>query len=297
MHKSTNACGVGLDAEPLPELSTQQKSLWVHSARHWSLVKSPLRPSLEDGAFILSALPPSYQDLDATFRVVVLGVTPEIVGLDWANHVQIFAFDQSEDMIRMAWRPNPRCESSVTRARWEELPINDSSVQAIAGDASLNALPRLEAFSDVLREMHRILAPTGRVVLRCFVRPDKAESLDVIYKDVFAHKVGSISSLKWRLAMALADPNSASIRLSSVFSAFEALFPSRDELAVATGWSSEEIATFDPYSDSPTCLNFPTLTQFQSVLAPWFDIIEKLQGSYELADRCPTLVLQHKTGL
>lgn len=243
---------------------------------------------------MLSALADGLNAQTAACNVLVLGVTPEVVGLDWPDQVSIQAYDQSPDMIRAVWRPHPRCESVVTQARWEEIPLPDASAHAIAGDGSLNALPRLDAYPAVLGEMHRVLVPGGRAALRCFLRPDTTEPLDAIAKAVFKGQVGGVSSLKWRLAMALAEPYSASIELGSVYQAYDALFPSPDALASATGWSHEEIATIFPYRDSPTRLNFPTLAQFKAACAPWFDVTNALYGDYELSTRCPTLVMTRR---
>ena len=243
---------------------------------------------------MLSALTDGLHVQTASCNVVVLGVTPEVVGLDWPDQVHIQAYDQSPDMIRAVWRPHPRCASSVTQARWEEIPLRDAGACAIAGDGSLNALPRLDAYPAVLSEMHRVLVPGGRAALRCFVRPDTTESLDAIATAVFKGQVGGISPLKWRLAMALAEPDSGSIAFSDVYRAFDALFPSPDALASATGWSHEEIATIFPYRDSPTRLNFPTFAQFQAACAPWFDVTHTLYGNYELSTRCPTLVMTRR---
>lgn len=283
--------------DPISQASTPQAAAWVRLSRHWALNTSPMRPSAEDGAFTLSALQAAFPSEEAHYSVVVLGVTPEVVGLDWPRQVRVLAFDQSPEMIHSVWRSNPTRDSSVTQARWEALPLDDASTHAIAGDGSLNALPGLESYPNVLSEMHRILAPGGRVALRCFVRPDVAESPETIGMDVFSGKVGGISALKWRLAMTLVEEGSASVRLPAVYRAFETLFPSREALMVATGWTSEEICTIDPYLDSPTCLNFPTLAQFKAACGPWFDVIGTLQGTYELAERCPTLVMRRRERL
>lgn len=291
----TESLSVGAVTQiPMPATQT---AAWVSSARHWSYIKSPQRPTPEDGSFLMRALAPVFQDQTTPCRIVVLGVTPEVVGLNWPDQVSILAFDQSEDMIRMVWSPNPHCTSSVTKAHWESMPLKDVSTQAIVGDASLNALPRLDAYPDVLREMYRVLEPGGLVALRCFVRPDNVEPLDTIREDVFSRKVGCMSALKWRLAMALAEPDTASVTLSSVYSAFAKLFPSREAFATATGWASEEIGTMDPYCDSPTCLNFPTLAQFHAAFAPWFDVTDMFYSSYELGEQCPTLVIQRRNAV
>lgn len=283
--------------DPNSYTSTSQAASWVHAHRRWALTTSPLRPSPADGTLTLKALQPAFSSEESHCCAVVLGVTPEVVGLDWPRQVRVVAFDQSPEMIRFVWRSHPTRDSSVIQARWEALPLDNASTHAIAGDGSLNALPRLESYSKVLSEMHRILVPGGRVALRCFMRPDNAETLDLISKDVFSGKVGGISTLKWRLAMALVEEDSASVSLSAIYRAFEALFSSREALMSATGWSYDEVCVIDEYFDTPTRFNFPTLAQFQAACAPWFDVIGISHGTYELAERCPTLTMVRREQL
>ena len=93
-------------------------------------------------------------------------------------------------------------------------------------------------------------------------------------------------AFKWRLAMAAMD-GSANISARAVWEAFERLFPDRDGLSRATGWSLETIAEIDDYAVSPLSKSFPTRTQLLESF-PGARLVES--GDYELAERCPLLV-------
>lgn len=272
----------------------EQAAVWVRHSRQWSQVGPPLKPSAEDADITLRALTPHLAGQTGPFRLVVLGVTPELVGLPWPGHVQLFAFDHSARMIADVWSPNPAVPSFVQQADWRSLPLDSSSVHAVVGDGSLNALPGFDAYGEVLGEMHRLLVPDARIVIRCFIRPGQAETLSAVRVAVEAGEVGSFHALKWRLAMSLASGNGGSVAVADVHSAFEDLFADRVRLSRMTGWPRAQVDTIDAYRAAPTRYTFPTQHEMVRHCSPFFDVEGLSQGTYELADRCPTLTLRRQ---
>ena len=82
--------------------------------------------------------------------LVVLGVTPELVHLPWPDAVIVHACDHSAEMIASVWQAHQRVRSRVLQASWQHLPFPGSSVRAVVGDGSLNVLPLLSDYPDVL---------------------------------------------------------------------------------------------------------------------------------------------------
>ena len=61
--------------------------------------------------------------------------------------------------------------------------------------------------------------------------------------------------------------------------------------APATGWSIEQIAEIDSYSENPVIYQFPTRREVLTALPNNFSNPRFLpSGTYELAERCPILV-------
>ena len=121
--------------------------------------------------------------------------------------------------------------------------------------------------------------------MRCFTCPDEPDDLACIEAQL---PIG-FHAFKWKLAMAVAQaPGDANVAMQGVWEAFERLFPDRERLSRATGWSLEVIAEIDDYQRSPHIKNFPTRAQILA-LFPSARFVES--GSYELADRCPLLVM------
>jgi SAM-dependent methyltransferase len=272
----------------------KQAAVWGQHAQQWSRVGPPLKPSAEDADLTLLGLQSVFAQHPNMCQVAILGVTPELVLLPWPDFVHLFAFDHSAEMIAQVWQPHPVVISSVHEADWRKFPLETGSIQAAVGDGSLNVLPHLQDYRAVLEELHRVMAPGAVLVIRCFIRPDKVETLPEVIAAVHASQVGSFHALKWRCAMSLADVPGASVAVSDIHAAFETSFPSRLLLSEMTGWPEAQIDTIDAYKGAPTRYNFPTLQEMRDRCAPYFDVEDVRYAIYEMADRCPTLILKRR---
>ena len=269
----------------------EQSAVWRRHSSQWRKVGPPLRPGPEDADLMMAAVAPAMRQPAETADVVVLGVTPELVQLPWPAHARLHAFDHSAEMIASVWQPHPRIPSSAQQASWQHLPLPDQSVLVFVGDGSLNALPDLSDYPDVLAEVVRLMRPGGTLCLRCFIRPDVRESLYAVAAAVAAGRVGSFHALKWRVAMAISEGPAFSVAVADIHDAFEATFPDRERLASSTGWPVEVIGTIDAYKGTQTRYTFPTMAALKAISAPFFEVQEVLYGRYELAERCPTVRL------
>lgn len=272
----------------------EQAVVWTGHASQWNLVEAPLRPSPEDGDLILRGLVPVFLKFPDQCRLAVLGVTSELVNLGWPTSVELTSFDHSAHMIAKVWRPNPNVKSTVKEADWRKLPVLPGTFHGVVGDGSLNVFPHLTDYQVIAKEMHRVTSPDGFAVLRCFVRPSTSETAGDVKAAVEAGCIGSFHAFKWRLAMTLTDPESASVVLADIWRAFQASFPSREELSEIAGWPEAQISTIDVYKDAPTRYTFPTFDQIVREVGPFFEVVERGQAGYELAERCPTLVLKRR---
>ena len=137
-------------------MNDQEKMVWQNHSRQWNLVGAPLKPSPQDGALMME-LGTSCLGLSQTVkRIALLGVTPELIQLDWPQGVELDAFDNSEPMLQSVWAPNPKFASRVTLASWQALPVDDAHFDLVVGDGSFNALPSLVEYAPVFQELARI---------------------------------------------------------------------------------------------------------------------------------------------
>ncbi|MCW8828928.1 MAG: class I SAM-dependent methyltransferase, partial [Gammaproteobacteria bacterium] len=150
--------------------------VWRAHARQWQRVGAPLRPTQEDGELLLALSAPALSE-SVCARLLVMGVTPEVVQLEWPSHVGLLAVDHSQEMIDSVWRPHHSIPSAVKQASWQSMPLEDDSVDSAVGDGCLTVLPSLADYESVFTEVARVLRPGGSLVLRCFIRPDTGESI------------------------------------------------------------------------------------------------------------------------
>ena len=228
-------------------------------------------------------------------ELLVLGVTPEVVLLPWPAPVKLHAFDHSAEMIATVWQPHPQIVSSAQQASWQSLPLADHSVCVAVGDGSFNSMPELADYTDVLRELARVLQPDALLCVRYYALPPVRESLRDVGAAVAAGEVQSFHALKWRVAMAVCEGPAFSVAVPVIRAAFESLFPDRDSLAAATGWPREQIDTIDAYQGLLTRYTFADLDTLQALCAQWFTLEAMACGDYELGERCPTLSLRRRS--
>ncbi len=269
------------------------KDVWTSYSRNWRNLGPPQRPSESDGRAMIDFAMPALRKREGRAEVVVLGVTPELTTLGWPGVARIHAVDESLPMIQSVWRAHPSIASEVTQARWQAMPLGDGSADVVAGDGSLNSLAGPEDYSDVLREVARVLAPGGVLVLRCYTRPEDLEDLDSIAAETLEGHIGSFHVLRWRIAMAL-KRSDMRVAVAEILEAFTGMFPDRERLSAATGWPISAINTIEAYATSKVRYTFPTRSELAALLSEQFDVVQERTGAYELAERCPTICCRRR---
>lgn len=255
---------------------------WDDMARKWARVKPPLRPNAEVGEAVLRQL------TAIPGQTLLLGVTPELAAVAHP----IIAVDRNPGMIACAWPGNTPGRQAV-QGDWLHMPLAGDSFANAIGDGSFNTLTWPDGYARLFAELLRVLRPGGRVVVRNFTTPDPGETLAAVRTAVLERRIGSLHAFKWHVAMALVAPRpEPNIGVTEIRDAFLEMFPDRPGLMAATGWTEEEIETIEVYKDSVVRFSFPTLAQFGAVVPQHFTAPRAVaSGAYEMADRCPILVM------
>lgn len=259
---------------------------WSKFHLRWARLKPPLRANAEV-CVALRDLLAGQRD-----RALLLGVTPELSGI---GHDTV-AVDRSDKMIAYIWPGNTETRRAVN-ANWLRLPLAAQSFSAALGDGSLNCIRYPSECASVYRELARVLRPGGRIAVRMYLTPEPGDSMSDVRSDTLAGRVDNIHELKWRLANAIAaergDPN---VSVQHIHDAFSRLFPDRNALSEAAGWTQEEIEQIDAYNGLPDVFNFPTPRQVLALIPDAFTNGRLVPaGTYPLAERCPILVMDRKT--
>ncbi len=225
---------------------------------------------------------------DARGTAIVLGVTPELVGMRWPEGTRVLAVERSHDVIGALFPGG--AHARAVQADWRGLPLEDGAARLAIGDGSLSNLSFPRDYEALAEELARVLAPDGRVALRLFAAPPAPESLAEVGAALHAGRIGSFHALKWRVAMAV-QPASRNVPVVDILGGFDELVPDRAALAAATGWPLEVIDAIDVYRGSSLVYSFPTRAEVRAALAPVLELSEFHQPGYELGERCPTIVL------
>ena len=257
-------------------------SHWSDYHSRWSRLGPPLRPTKD----VVEAM--SRAIARHVGPTLLLGVTSELAGIA----MDLTAVDRSPEMIRGLW-PGDTEGRRATCANWLALPFANATFATAVGDGSLNALRYPEGYEQLFAELERVLVKGGRAVIRVFLRPQSPEPLADVCAAAQAGRFSSFHAFKWRFAMALAaragDPN---IAVRAIHEAFLAELPDRADLARRTGWEAPDIDTIDVYRDSSEVYTFPTADELFLAVPPRVQRTElRAAGTYELAERCPLLVL------
>jgi SAM-dependent methyltransferase len=245
-----------------------------------------MRPPLRPDADVVAA----FRELtrDCADPMLLFGVTPELADLS----PNLTALDRSQAMLDFVW-PGDTPQRRARLGNWLKLGLPPASFASVIGDGGFN-MPWPGPATKMLREAAHVLMPGGRVVARVFASPEDGESLEAVRAAVQAGEVGSVHALKWRIAMAIAhERREVNVFVREIRDQFERWFPDRDALAAAQGWPREEIDTIDMYAGSDARYSFATRRQFLEIVPEEFASARFVEaGSYELAERCPLLVLE-----
>jgi hypothetical protein len=131
-----------------------------------------------------------------------------------------------------------------------------------------------------------------------FCRPDIAETPDAVIAALQSGAIGSFHAFKWRLAMAVQGMDDArDVAVDAVWKVWHAARIDMRALAVARGWPPEDVGTIEFYQGSPARYNFMRFDDMIGCLRrAGFDLLATCTGSYELAGRCPHVLLRKRAG-
>ena len=283
-----NAVDAGCESPA--RLGSKGGALWDRHAAQWHLIGAPLRPVREDVEIVQRELD-RLARVHARLRALLLGVTVELARLQWPRDASLLAVDASAAMVREHWRPPAGIHSLALRGNWQNLPVVPGEFHLVMADGSFCVMPDLLSIRQALQRVAEALHREGRLVLRSFARPEVPEPLERVLDDLRAGRIGSMHAAKWRLAMALHGGLAFGVQLDSVWRAFRKAEPDSVSLARRTGWPVAAIDTIEAYRGVHSRYYFPTLPELRDLVSLWFAEVSCHVPTYELGERCPTLVL------
>jgi SAM-dependent methyltransferase len=253
--------------------------------RAWDLLTPPLRPNDEVVAAIGRELGGNRGP------GLLLGSTMEFAGLI----DDLVAIDINPTMLSALWRKDAPHRQAVV-GDWRRMPFAASTFSACIADGSPTLMRWSEELQLFLEQVAVVLQPGATVVFRVFSAPDQAETIAAIKDASLNRTIGSFHSYKWRIGMALAATDRQfNTTFGAIYDAFHAMFPDRDRLVRDTGWSRPQIDAIEQYKDAASLLSFPPRDALAELASKSFAGVRFVDaGTYELAERCPLLVMQRR---
>ncbi|HAZ65707.1 MAG TPA: hypothetical protein DCY41_03005 [Opitutae bacterium] len=230
---------------------------WRTIALRWAEIGAPLRPVAEDLKFVADEASGWAKQQGRAPRVLILGVTPELCGLDWPKGTSVCAVDQSPDMIRAVWPGDP---AQVTSANWLDVGSVHApgSFDIVVCDGGLHLLPYPDGQSRLSEVVAKLLAPRGLVIVRLFALPKVSESIAQVLAALANGKVTDMNRLKLRVGMALQKDSTTGACLGDVWNCIAAVEPDLAALARRLGWRREHAEALVSYRESSSRYYFST---------------------------------------
>lgn len=271
---------------------------WDDVAYHWHHRGSPLRPNKEDIRFMEKAVAKWSTHCSGHYlKALLFGVTPEIADMTWPAGTHLLAVEQSEEMIRVVWPGDVDGRRRAELGNWLNLPVIDGSYDVVTGDGCFNCMDYPEGYRALAASAHRVLKGQGILIMRFFVQPKESETLQDVFRDLNACRIGNFHVFKWRLAMALQENTRCGVKMNDIWSAWKGASIDEESLMSMTGWRECVIKTIAQYDGKDTRLSFPTLEELPTTFSDYFEEIAMYIPRYELGERCPTLTfMKRQTG-
>ncbi len=270
---------------------------WRSIAGQWALLGSPLRPCEEDLRIFGDLLSCTAGITGATpgTRAWLLGVTSEIATARWLVDIDVVAAECVQAMIESAWPGNTARRWAIC-ADWLQAPFPDKSFDLVIGDGCLTVLSYPDGLTALLASVHRCLRPDGRLMLRLFCLPEVAETPEAVMAALLAGEVGSVHAFKWRLAMAVQGASGAhDVCPHDAWTVWNEPLWNARTAAEKLGWSPAQIGTIEYWRGTTARYTFMRFDQaLEHLRRAGFDLAAVRNGSYELAERCPVLLLRRR---
>jgi hypothetical protein len=266
--------------------------MWSGIAAAYATYTSPFVPTDEDIHLTESAIERWHSEhRDVVINAALLGATPRLATMKWPDRSFLLGVDSSPDVINAIWPGNIAGLRGMACANWAALPLREGSCHIAVGDGSLIAFRYPDGFHEFARSVSRVLSDDGVLILRCYIQPEKQETVDQVFQALIEGRIGNVNQFKFCLFMALQPTAQEGVCVRDVYATWASRRIQEETLVKEFGWDRAAIRGMEMWRHSDTVYTFPKLAQMRSVLQRCFAEQTIVYPVYELGERCPTFVL------
>lgn len=279
-------------------MASEIDHFWKRQAQSWEHIKSPLRPSRAD-IEMFERLSLHALGTKACSRVVVLGVTPEILLMNWPEDTFLIAVERSREMVENVYSRAARHAPENLHLRsivghWQDLPelLKDDPVDLVIGDGCYTQLTS-DQYTPVTEAIRSSLKSGGAFIHRFFIKREQEDASAVLADLAQPFKVDNFSAFKLRLLMACQQSFEEGVVLGEVCKAFENWTGDNGfERIKPQRFSQREMETILNYWASQQRYTFPTHEELRAAIEGVMHLDSaRSGGAHELRERCVMLTM------
>lgn len=263
-------------------MTNELENTWNDISTHWDDWKAPLRPSTIDTFIIKEKL--ENNTFANPAKVFLLGVTPELVTMDFGFPTYIEAMDRSQAMIDNVWPGDVDGYRKAILGDWSRFAPLGRTYDLVLADGSLVFFSPTKA-EGLVMAIRRMLKTEGKFVFRNFIQPTEKETISSIVKEFKDGYVSNFHSFKFRVAMALQKDFKTGVTQAEVYDRIQAILPLNPD----HGFSENDLGTLNFYQNKKARHHFPTIQELTSILDKWFANTEVTYPAYEFGNCCPII--------
>lgn len=225
-------------------------------------------------------------------RVLLLGMTPEIVDLNWPEGSRLVVADRSEAMIHGFWPGDIPGVREICRKDWLELPFEAGSFDLVLGDGVFNLMAYPDGFQALGRTASELLAADGKLCVRVFLQSEPREESGALVQEIKDSERVDFYGMRLRIASSLQNSTEEGYLLTkaSLDAFLEEQGVAMKTLIAKSGYRPPGVAA---KSGGGLRITYPTADEFTATLGEWFTCESLHHGSHPLAHRTPIFQMRN----
>ena len=268
--------------------------LWDAQFEVFKTMTPPFRPHASEVAIVQQLVDSQPARAgESGLQVLILGLTPEYIGLNWPAGSRVIVVDRSSHVAEAWWPGDIAGHRELIKDDWLDMSFERASFDLILGDGVFNFMPYPKGLRNFAAILAPLLRPGGRMSIRAFMQADPRENTEVLIREYHATEAIDYYCFRYRLATSIQDSAEAGIYASkdTVDGILLDAKVDLQEFYRKSGHTPPAVAPLTKVSsDNNYRVHYPTQQQFLDSISGSFSQVEVRLGNYALAHRTPIFI-------